>query len=126
MKPISLPPTPGALAFAGAEPPAAAVVAAPPAVVAGVSLASLFEPHAASATAPATSKGMTRLMFKLVPSVGVVRGSDHRLLEDLLQAFGDLVAALPAQQDQDEEGDDVGDGIEGELVDPVAAGLQGR
>src|SRR3954447_18190029 len=68
MNPISLLPTPGPLGLLGAEPPAA-VVAAPADVggeVAGVSLASLFDPHAASASAPTTSSGESRLMFTSV------------------------------------------------------------
>src|SRR6476620_139040 len=81
MNPISLPPKPGASGFAGADPPddAAAVVVAPAAVVVfGVSLASLFEPHAASASAPATSKGMTRLVFTLLPFWVVLGGLGPR------------------------------------------------
>src|SRR3954447_26657094 len=63
MKPISLPPTPGASA-AGAEPPGVAAGAAVPAAVVGVlSAASLVEPHGASARAPATSRDERRLVF---------------------------------------------------------------
>src|SRR4051812_27356215 len=120
MKPTALLSLPGAVV--------APVGALPAAEVSVVLLEQAAPPMARTrASAPScTRRCRTDVSFSLlrccVDLSARRRSAGGRHLEDLLEALGLLGGPAPTEHDQDGDDHDVGDGVQGELVDAVAPG----